>query len=122
VQLEDGSWVDAEIRSWDRDEIEALSLARLRRIHHEPHPYWSTAAEAATVLGVSYSNVPLMMMSDRLPYETAANGRRYVRQHRLGVMPTRAKPGCSTRPCAIPHAPARPGWFARHVGFRHCLT
>ena len=33
------------------------------------------------MLGVSYSNVPLMMLSDRLPYETAAHGRRYCPRH-----------------------------------------
>jgi hypothetical protein len=38
------------------------------------------------VLGVSYSNVPLMMLSDRLPYETAANGRRYLRRAELEVI------------------------------------
>ena len=27
-----------------------------------------------------------MMRSDRLPYETAANGRRYVRRHQLEVI------------------------------------
>jgi len=57
-----------------------------RRIHHEPHPYWATSQEAAVELGVSYSNVPLMMMAGRLPYETAANGRRYLRRHQLEVI------------------------------------
>ena len=38
------------------------------------------------MLGVSKSNVPLMMLSDRLPYETAPNGRRYVRRHQLEVI------------------------------------
>ena len=28
-----------------------------------------------------------MMLSDRLPYETTANGRRYVRRHQLEVIP-----------------------------------
>ena len=37
-------------------------------------------------LGVSCSNVPLMMLSDRTAYEPAANGRRYVRRHQLEVM------------------------------------
>ena len=38
------------------------------------------------MLGGSYSNVPPMMLSDRLPYETAANGRRYVHQHQLEMI------------------------------------
>ena len=38
------------------------------------------------VLGVSKSTVPLMMLSDRLPYETAPNGRRYVRRQQLEVI------------------------------------
>ena len=38
------------------------------------------------VLGVSRSNVPLMMLSGRLPYETAANGRRYVLRHQVEVI------------------------------------
>ena len=29
-------------KAYDRDEVEALSLSRMRRIH-EPHPYWATA-------------------------------------------------------------------------------
>ena len=73
-------------RAYDHTEIETLSLTRLRRQHHEPHPYWATTEEAAAVLGVSRSNVPLMMLSDRLSYETAANGRRYVRRHQLEVI------------------------------------
>ena len=73
-------------RAHDHAEIEAPSLARMRRIHHDPHPYWATSEEAARVLGVSCSNVPLMMLSDRLPYETAVNGRRYVRRHQLEVI------------------------------------
>ena len=73
-------------RAYDHTEIEALSLARIRRQHHEPHPYWATTEEAAAALGVSYSNVPLMMMAGRLPYETAANGRRYLRRHQLEVI------------------------------------
>ena len=38
------------------------------------------------MLHVSISNVPLMMLAGRLPYETAANGRRYVRRHQLEVI------------------------------------
>ena len=38
------------------------------------------------MLRVSYTNVPQMMLSGRLPYETAANGRRYVRRHQLEVI------------------------------------
>lgn len=73
-------------RAYDHAEIEALSLSRPRKVRHEPHPYWATTEEAAAVRGVSYSNVPLMMLSDRLPYETAANGRRYMRRHQLEVI------------------------------------
>lgn len=54
-------------RRYDRDEIEAISLSRIRRRHPGLHRYWATTEEAATVLGVSRSNVPLMMLSDRLP-------------------------------------------------------
>ena len=43
-------------RAYDHAEIEARSLARLKRYHHEPHPYWATSEEAAAMLGVSYSN------------------------------------------------------------------
>ena len=73
-------------RAYDHAEIEALSLSRLRKVRHKRHAYRATAHEAAAVLGVSYSNVPLMMLSDRLPFETAANGRRYVRRHQLQVI------------------------------------
>ena len=73
-------------RAYDHAEVEAMSLARLRHRQHEPHPYWATTEEAAVVLGVSRSNVPLMMVSGRLPYETAANGRRYVRRQQLEVI------------------------------------
>jgi len=73
-------------RAYDHAEVEALFLSRLRRVHHEPHPYWATTEEAAAVLGVSKSTVPQMMMSGRLPYETAPNGRRYVRRHQLEVI------------------------------------
>ncbi|MGH3506864.1 MAG: hypothetical protein ACRDO2_06635 [Nocardioidaceae bacterium] len=58
--------------AYDHEEIEALSLSRLNRIHHQPHPYGATTEEAAVEVHVSRSNVPLMMLSDRLPYETAA--------------------------------------------------
>ena len=58
--------------AYDHAEVETFSLSRLRRIHHEPHPYWATTEEAVAVLRVSYSNVPLMMLSGRLPDETAA--------------------------------------------------
>lgn len=47
-------------RAYEREEIEARSLARIRRRHHEPHPYWATTEEAAVVPGVSRSNVSLM--------------------------------------------------------------
>ena len=73
-------------RAYDHAEVEALSLSRLRRTHHEPHPYWATTEKVAAVLGVSQSTVPLIMLSDRLPYETAPNGRRYVRRHQVEVI------------------------------------
>ena len=63
-----------------------LSLARIRRRHHEPHGSWATTEEAAAALRVSVSNLPLMMLCGRLPYETAANGWRYVRRHQLEVI------------------------------------
>jgi hypothetical protein len=30
-------------RAYDHTEIEALSLSRIRRQHHEPHHYWATS-------------------------------------------------------------------------------
>src|SRR5687767_1932087 len=36
-------------RAYDHVEIEARSLARLKRYHHEPHPYWATSEEAAAM-------------------------------------------------------------------------
>lgn len=53
--------------AYDHAQIEARSLAQLKRYHHEPHPYWATSEEAAAVVGVSRSTVPLMMLSNRLP-------------------------------------------------------
>ena len=67
-------------------EVEAYSLARIVRQHHAPHHYWATSEGAAEELGVTGSAVRQMMLSDRLPYETAANGRRYVRRHQLEVI------------------------------------
>lgn len=73
-------------RAYDHAEIETRSLALLRRYHHPPHPYWATTDQAAVVLGMSTSNVQLMMLEDRLPYQIAANGRRYVRRPQLEVI------------------------------------
>ena len=46
----------------------------------------SRASDAAEELGVTRSAVRQMMLSDRLPYVVAANGRRYVRRHQLDVI------------------------------------
>ena len=73
-------------RAYDHAEVEAYSLARIRWQRHGPHPYWATSDEAAAELHCSRSNVAQMMLSGRLPYETAANGRRYVRRHQLDVI------------------------------------
>ena len=72
--------------AYDHADVEAYSLARIRRQHQAPHPYWATSEEAAAELGVTGSAVRQMMLADRLPYETAPNGRRYVRRHQLEVI------------------------------------
>jgi hypothetical protein len=67
-------------RVYDGDEIEALSLSRIRGQRANPaHHYWATTEETAAELRVTRSAVRQMMLADRLPYVTARNGRRYVR-------------------------------------------
>jgi excisionase family DNA binding protein len=73
-------------RAFDHAEIEKRSLARLSRPLPPRHPYWASAEEAAVVLGITGAAVRRMMLEDRLPYATAANGRRYIRRHQLEVI------------------------------------
>lgn len=71
--------------AYDLDEIEQRSLARIK-LHATGHPYWVNANEAAAFLGVHRSRARQLLVEDRLPSVTAANGRRYVRRHQLEVI------------------------------------
>lgn len=52
--------------AYERDEIEARSLARLK-YHVTGHPYWANVAEVATHLGVSESRVRQLLDQERCP-------------------------------------------------------
>jgi excisionase family DNA binding protein len=72
-------------RQYDLDELEQMSLARLKP-RGGGHPYWLTVAEAAEVLGVVPTRVRALMDKEKIPHVTAPNGRRYVRRHQFEVV------------------------------------
>ena len=67
----------------DRDDVEQLSLARLKR--GTLHPYWATAAEAAGILGVTQRRVTQLVRKGFLP-AVRHRGRWYFRRHQLEVV------------------------------------
>lgn len=72
-------------QAYDLDQLEQRSLALLK-YNSTGHPYWLNVIEIADYLGVGRSRVRQLMEAERLPYVTAPNGRRYVRQHQLEVI------------------------------------
>ena len=67
----------------DRDDVEQLSLARLKR--GTLHPYWATAVEAAEILGVTPRRVTQLVHKGFIP-AVQHRGRWYFRRHQLEVV------------------------------------
>ena len=67
----------------DRDEVEQVSLDRMRP--GRPHGYWATAREAAEVLDLTRKKVGVLAALGQVP-AVRHRGRWYFRRHQLGVV------------------------------------